>query len=67
MDSQRSCDIKDASSLSPILCNAQDLCESVYVLAGVSPKRVLLFRMHKKEMSALLVISDTDDSQETLS
>ena len=44
---------KDASSLSSLLANAQDFCENVYVLAGVSPKRVLLFQNIQKEMFAV--------------
>ena len=40
---------KDASSISSILSDAQDLCESVYTLAGVSPKRVLLFQNVQKK------------------
>jgi hypothetical protein len=48
---------KDASSHSSIISDAQDLCETIYVLAGVSPKRVLLFENVQKE---LLAVSDSD-------
>ena len=41
---------KDASSLSSIISDGQDFCENIYVLAGVSPKRVLLFQNAQKEM-----------------
>ena len=41
---------KDASSLSSIISDGQDFCENIYVLAGVSPKRVLLFQNVQKEM-----------------
>ena len=54
---------KDASSLSSVLSDAQDFCENVYVLAGMSPKRVLLFQNVQKEMSA---VADTDESYVTL-
>lgn len=53
---------KDASSISPILSDAQDFCESVYVLAGVSPKRVLLFQNVQKELSAAAAAALTSDS-----
>ena len=41
---------KDATALSPLIAEAQDLCEDLYVLVGVSPKRVLLFENIQKEM-----------------
>ena len=34
---------KDATALSPLIAQAHDLCEDLYLLVGVSPKRVLLF------------------------
>ena len=40
---------KDATALSPLIAEAQDLCEDLYVLVGVSPKRVL-FENIQKEM-----------------
>ena len=42
---------KDATSLSRMVADAQDLCEDIYALAGVSPKRVLLFDNIQKELS----------------
>jgi hypothetical protein len=42
---------KDATSLSPLISEAQDLCEDLYVLVGVSPKRVLLFENIQKEIA----------------
>lgn len=53
---------KDAASLSSIISDAQDFCESIYVLAGVSPKRVLLFQNVQQEMFA---VSDSDTSHTT--
>lgn len=41
---------KDATSLSPLIANSQDLCEALYALVGVSPKRVLLFENIQKEI-----------------
>ena len=41
---------KDASSLSSVISDGQDFCENIHVLAGVSPKRVLLFQNVEKEM-----------------
>ena len=41
---------KDATALSPLIAEAQDLCEDLYVLVGVSHKRVLLFENIQKEM-----------------
>ena len=35
---------KDATSSSPLIATSQDLCEDLYALVGVSPKRVLLFQ-----------------------
>ncbi|XP_028414610.1 zinc finger MYM-type protein 1-like [Dendronephthya gigantea] len=42
---------KDATKLSPLIAEAQDLCEDLYVLVGVSPKRVLLFENIQKEIA----------------
>ena len=39
---------KDATALSPLIAEAQDLCEDLYVLVGVNPKRVLLFENIQK-------------------
>ena len=36
--------------MSSLIAEAQDLCEELYVLVGVSPKRVLLFENIQKEM-----------------
>ena len=36
--------------MSPLIAEAQDLCEDLYALVGVSPKRVLLFENIQKEM-----------------
>ena len=47
---------KDATALSPMIAEAQDLCEDLYVLVGVSPKRVLLFRNIQADISD---VSDT--------
>ena len=44
---------KDATSLSSMVADSQDLCEDVYALAGVSPKRVLLFQAVQKEISSV--------------
>ena len=41
---------KDATALSPLIAEAQDLCEDLYVLVGVTPKRVLLFENIQKEI-----------------
>ena len=41
---------KDASSLGSIISDGQDFCENMYVFAGVSPKRILLFQNVQKEM-----------------
>ena len=40
---------KDATALSPLIAEAQDLCKDLYVLVCVSPKRVL-FENIQKEM-----------------
>ena len=42
--------VKDASNNSALLEGAQSLCEYLYVLVGISPKRVLIFENLKKEM-----------------
>ena len=34
---------KDAMAISPMTACAQDLCEDLYVLVGISPKRILIF------------------------
>ena len=34
---------KDATALSPLIADAQDFCEELYVLVGMSPKRVPFF------------------------
>ena len=39
----------DVSRASSMLREAQDLCEQLYALAGVSPKRVLLFENIQRE------------------
>lgn len=44
---------KDATLLSSMVSDSQDLCEDVYALAGVSPKRVLLFQAVQKEISSV--------------
>ena len=41
---------KDATSLSPLVETSQDLCEDLYALVGVSPKRVLLFQKIQEEV-----------------
>jgi hypothetical protein len=41
---------KDATALSPLIAEAQNLCEDLYVLVGVNPKRVLLFENIQKEI-----------------
>ena len=41
---------KDATALSPLIAEAQDLCEDFYVLVGVTPKHVLLFENIQKEI-----------------
>ena len=41
---------KDATALSPLIAEAQDLCKDLSVLVCVSPKRVLLFKNIQKEM-----------------
>lgn len=41
----------DATTLSPLIAEAQDLCEDLYVLVGVSPKRLLLFENIQKEIA----------------
>ena len=38
--------------MSSLISDAQVMCETIYVLAGVSPKRVLLFQNIQKEMAA---------------
>ena len=43
-------------ALSPLIAEAQDQCEDLYVLVGVSPKRVLLFRNIQAEIGD---VSDT--------
>lgn len=48
---------KDASANSPMISDAQDLCENIYAIAGVCPKRVLLFQGVQQEMS------DTSDEK----
>ena len=35
---------KDATSQSPLISGAQDLCEDIYVLIGVSPKRIQMLK-----------------------
>ena len=42
---------KDVTSLSRLVADAQDFCENMYTLAGVSPKRVLLFQNIQKELA----------------
>ena len=42
---------KDATSLSRMVADAQDFCEDMHAIAGVSPKRVLLFDNIQKESS----------------
>ena len=42
---------KDATTLSRLVADAQDLCEDLYVLVGVTPKRVLLFENIQKEIA----------------
>ena len=44
---------KDATLLSSMVSDSLDLCEDVYALAGVSPKRVLLFQNVQKEISSV--------------
>ena len=41
----------DVTSLSRLIAHAQDFCENMYTLAGVSPKRVLLFQNIHKELA----------------
>jgi len=43
---------KDASSLSSVLSDAQDFCENVYVLAGMSPKSSALPECTKRNVSS---------------
>ncbi len=46
--------------MSPLIAEAQDLCEDLYVLVGVSPKRVLLFENIQKEIAdSSEIFSDT--------
>jgi hypothetical protein len=40
--------LKNATSLSRMVADAQDFCEDMCALAGVSPKRVLLFKKYLK-------------------
>ena len=42
---------KDVTSLSQLVADAQDFYENMYALAGVSPKRVLLFQNIQKELA----------------
>ena len=42
---------KDATSQSRMVADAQDFCKDIYALAGVSPKRVLLFENIQRELS----------------
>ena len=44
--------VKDASNNSALLEGAQSLCEFLYVLVGISPKRVLIFENLQKEMDS---------------
>ena len=39
------------TALSRLVADAQDLCEDLYVLVGVSPKCALLFENIKKEIA----------------
>ncbi len=51
---------KDATALSLLIAEAQDLCEDLYVLVGISPKRVLLFENIQKEIAdSSEIVSDT--------
>ena len=34
---------KDATAISPMIACAQDLCEGLYALVGISPKTILIF------------------------
>jgi len=43
--------MKDATKNSRIISDAQTLCEQMYAIAGVSPKRVLLFQKIQQEQS----------------
>ena len=45
---------KDISRASSMLREAQDLCQQLYALAGVSPKRVLLFESIQREKQEAL-------------
>ena len=42
---------KDVTSLSRLVTDTQDFCENMYALAGVSPRRVLLFQNIQKELA----------------
>ena len=42
---------KDVTSLSRLVTDAQDFCENMYALAGVSPRRILLFQNIQKELA----------------
>ncbi|XP_028407534.1 uncharacterized protein LOC114530150 [Dendronephthya gigantea] len=53
---------KDVTSLSRMVADAQDFCENMYALVGVSPKRVLLFQNIQKEVSE----ENTDDGRSNL-
>jgi len=50
---------KDATNSSELLSSAQNLCEELYALVGVSPKRVLLFENIQKEMQTISEDGDT--------
>ena len=44
---------KDATLLSSMVSDSQEICEDVCALAGVTPKRVLMFQAVQKEISSV--------------
>ena len=57
---------KDATALSSLMLDVQDLSEQIYVLAVISPDRILLFRNIRKEMLSNVNSDTFEDFNETL-